>query len=335
MSLYENQLEDTTQAFASDNETAQRIATTQRLLQRLGAAKAASSSPIPKAAAGVLDNFRMPAGLSSAFDHGPLRPTRARRSPLPQPFEPPPMPENQAYEEMAANEERQMTALTQPRRGPSDEVAEALSRSDAVLRSLRSDPEMFMADRYTDPRALQATYRAPAMTPTEGPDTGESNPNMLAANAPQGYFARLRKPESSNNPYATNPITKAAGLYQFLPSTWSDIRKKAPWLGLTADGIYDTRQQETAVQYYTDRSLNLLTKSLGRRPTMGELYALHHFGHAGGLHLVENLDKPVAATISPAAIAANPWIKPFARKPGRELLKQLEVMMGNREGDRA
>lgn len=322
MDLYTNSLDRPDQVFASDDESAQRLGAMQRMFERAGVLKSPpTSSPIPRTS-GPLDNFRLPGGLGEAF----ASPQRAMRRPMSHPqMQTPIMEVNHAPDPTEEMQGAVSQILNRRTAGHSDEVAAAMAKADAVIASLSREGY----SGQPDVRHMEANYRPPRFTPTEGPDTGETNPNAYGAGAPAGYYRNLRRSEATDNPNATNPITKAAGLYQFMPDTWADIMKKAPHLGLTRDGIYDPAQQDTAVRYYTDRSLSLLTKELGRAPTMGELYALHHFGHQGGMNLIQNLDRTARHTVaSPAVVKANPWIKSYANKPGRALLKQLGTMMG-------
>lgn len=164
-----------------------------------------------------------------------------------------------------------------------------------------------------------------ASTPLEAPDTGEVNPNV-GYPIPAGYFSKLGRRESSHNPRATNEVTGAAGRFQFLGPTYAGIRKEAPWLDLS-DDIYDDTNQAKAADYYTRKSLAILTPMLGRQPTMGELYAAHFLGHAGGPRLLRNLDAPAGESVDPAAVAANPWLRAYLKRPGRDLLAAFDRMM--------
>ncbi len=218
--------------------------------------------------------------------------------------------------------------------GDDTSFEDILRDADRARRSIpelpQSPPEVI---RNTSiPYDAQAVYRPSrtAMSPTEGPDTGDVNPN---AGAPRGYFTRLQGPESGGDAGIRNPVTGAGGLYQFLPSTWQGIMREAPHLGLTETGFYDKSpegraQQERAIRHYTDQSLRALANAGRTQPTMGELYALHFLGQQGGMTLLQGLDRPVAETVSPAAVKSNPWLKSYLDKPGRALLRRFDEMMG-------
>lgn len=221
---------------------------------------------------------------------------------------------------------KQIRNLLKPK-ADKDPVAEALARADAAMAGLPP-----LGDYYNSAANPSTRARPRAMTPMEGPDDGSTNPNALdAAGAPAGYFRGLRGAESSNDDGAVNKSgakpTYATGRYQFLPTTWAAVMKEAPHLGLTPEGIKNGQQQETAVRHYTDKSLNLLHRQLNRTPTSGELYALHLLGHAGGMNLIQNASEPVGATVSRAAISANPWLKAYVNRPGTALISRLQNMI--------
>ena len=169
---------------------------------------------------------------------------------------------------------------------------------------------------------LEASGRPRTYGPTEAPDTGEIDTSGL----PAGYFARNRQFESGNDPRARNPITGASGSYQFLPSTWRGLMKEAPDLGLTEEGIMDDAQQDKAMRYYTGKSASILKPLLGRAPTGGELYLAHLLGHSGGPSVIRGADRPLAETVDPRAIAANPWLKNYAT--GSDLIAALNRKFG-------
>lgn len=200
-----------------------------------------------------------------------------------------------------------------------------LDRIEAAMRRLPPLPPALAPDA---PPSIAAA-KPLAMTPLEGPDIGETNPNDT-----RDYYARLRRPEGTiGNDNAVNPISGAGGPFQFLPSTWRDIMKSNPELGLTMEGFRDAKNNMpmhmAAIKAYTDRSRKAL-EFLGRAPTMGELYAAHLFGQQGGANFLKSLDKSVGEVIPGSWIDANPWIRSlgYAGKPGRELLKYFEKMMG-------
>jgi hypothetical protein len=154
-----------------------------------------------------------------------------------------------------------------------------------------------------------------------------------AAPVGPGYYAALRGPEGTTaNANAVNPTTGASGPYQFLKGTWGDLMNSHPEAGLTWEGYANAKdnmaQHEAAIRLFTDRSMRALVPHLGRLPTQGELYALHHLGQAGAMRLLKNPEGLTEDNVSPEAIAANPWMKKFVGRPAKEMLRQFDRMIG-------
>lgn len=219
---------------------------------------------------------------------------------------------------------------------PDKKKDDPLARIEALMRRMPGalpppDDDERLPDGSLPSYGPPAPTRRRAFTPLEGPDTGEENPNALVG-AGDEYYAKLRGPEGTMSNYdAVNPTSGAGGPFQFLPSTWADLMKTNPELGLTLQGFRNPSQfkgqHDAAIRAYTDRSMKELLPYLGRAPTMGELYALHIFGQGGGMKFLRGLDKNVAELVPDSWIAANPWMRSYAAGPGRALLKRFESMM--------
>lgn len=270
-----------------------------------------------------LDAYKLPTNPFAPREGGQGRPRQGGAAlPEPEPYVPPKPVAVELPRELGAADLSQLLKSLVPEQTDDDTIMNAVARAEQAMRALPPLPGGYRAG---------PPSRGPAMTPTEGPDTGEENPN--AGGAPVGYFKRLVGPESGGDATARNKVTGAGGLFQFLPSTWQGIMKAAPHLGLTAGGLYDpspagVAQQQRAADHYTSESMRRLVPALGRQPTMGELYALHFLGHSGGMALLQNLDRPVSEVVSGAAVEANPWLRSYTKKPARALLGRLEEMMG-------
>lgn len=133
------------------------------------------------------------------------------------------------------------------------------------------------------------------------------------------YRSGIRTSESSGDDSAVNTTTNATGRYQFLPTT-----AQALMPGLNPADLKKPEIQEQLMKLYTDISTKTLEPLLGRKPTAGELYMLHFLGHAGGPHVLKNLDAPITETIGADARAANQkFLAPY--KTGRELLAGLDA----------
>ena len=125
---------------------------------------------------------------------------------------------------------------------------------------------------------------------------------------PQNYFAATRGSESGGNPNAKNPNSSASGLYQFTDGTWSDLMKKYPALGLTADGRMDPAQQELAMQAFTLDNAEIL-KNSGVPISGGSLYAAHFLGAGSAPRvLTAPPETPMTSLVSSAVIKANPFL---------------------------
>ncbi len=169
----------------------------------------------------------------------------------------------------------------------------------AELRALRS----------TQPQVPQSTSKSAPLDDSAG-----------------DYVVRNASFESGNDPTRVNPTSGASGLFQFMPSTWAGIMKEDPSLGLTPEGIFDVEQQKKAMAHYTRQSSDILSKTLGRKPTGGELYLLHLLGHAGGPAVLANIEAPITDTVGSAAYKANPFLHQY--KTGQDLIAGLNKTFG-------
>lgn len=100
------------------------------------------------------------------------------------------------------------------------------------------------------PAPRQRRGGAPARRPLNMPGAGTAGRH----GTPAGILDNLAMTESSGNPHAINPQTKALGAYQFLPSTIVAMRKE----GITFDP-FDAQQSRDAA----DRYLQSLVKRNG------------------------------------------------------------------------
>jgi hypothetical protein len=116
------------------------------------------------------------------------------------------------------------------------------------------------------------------------------------------YLSKIRTAESSGDDYATNPHG-AAGRYQFLPSTWTNM-------GYNIKDIYNPKLQEEAVNKFTNWNANYLKKRLGIEPTDADLYGAHFLGAAGYSQLYQTPNNaPISTVMSPREISSNPFVK--------------------------
>lgn len=138
--------------------------------------------------------------------------------------------------------------------------------------------------------------------------------------------------ESNWNPYAKNPRSSAAGLGQFLESTWmdKDLRKRAgfdkiddkAWAALRS-GKAGVPAQVAMTEAYAQRNTEQWEKRFGGVPDQGQLYGMHFLDAQPFMYLTElaaaNPNTDVSKTFSKQA-AANPEIffnDPKTRKDPR------------------
>lgn len=167
------------------------------------------------------------------------------------------------------------------------------------------------------------------------------------------HLVDVARRESSFNPQARAPTSSAAGMFQFIESTWLEmVAKHGEKHGLGDEAgridmsgarprvddpvarkaILDLRfDPEIAARMageFTRENAARLEARLGRPPSTGELYAAHVMGAGGALRLIAaaNQDAPNAAAIFPREAASNRWLF-FARdgepRSAQQLLNRL------------
>lgn len=139
--------------------------------------------------------------------------------------------------------------------------------------------------------------------------SGTSGVDALPAGEGGDYFANIRAAESGGNPNAKNPNSSATGLYQWTDSTWAEMMRKHPELGLTADGRGNPDQEEKAIRAFTAGNADVL-KSAGIEPTGGNLYAAHFLGAGGARNVLSQPDDAsVASIVGADVVRANPFLQ--------------------------
>lgn len=103
--------------------------------------------------------------------------------------------------------------------------------------------------------------------------------------------------ESGNDPHNINPHSKAAGLFQFLPSTWAKY-------GKGADPLDPAANADAAMRLAQDNSKHFQS-TMGRQPTAGEMYLLHQQGAGGATKLLQNPDTPAIQLVGTQAVKQN------------------------------
>lgn len=146
-----------------------------------------------------------------------------------------------------------------------------------------------------------------------------------ATGADFGYLLNAAQRESSLAPGAKAATSSAAGLFQFIESTWlrvldrhgekhgagqavADARSGDPRGRARAlDQRFDPVLAAKLAGELTNENAQFLSDKLGRAPSGGELYAAHVLGPAGAAKLVQAAERQEAsaAVLFPAAAKAN------------------------------
>jgi hypothetical protein len=113
---------------------------------------------------------------------------------------------------------------------------------------------------------------------------------------PTQFLSRTEQLESSGNVRAYHPVSKAAGPFQFIPST-------AKQYGLT-DPYNRDLAAEAAARLASDNA-SVLRNRLGRDPSAAELYLAHQQGASGAAALLANPNAPAASIVGEKAVTLN------------------------------
>lgn len=158
---------------------------------------------------------------------------------------------------------------------------------------------------------------APAVAPPPGPNVRNVNavptPSVGVAVAPEiaevakkyeaqrpglaSYLGRTSQIESGGNPNAYNSASKAAGPFQFVPSTGAKY--------LNGASPFDVAGSADAAARLAIDNNKSLTQTLGRAPTDADLYLAHQQGATGAAKLLANPNVRAGDLVGNSAIAAN------------------------------
>jgi hypothetical protein len=109
-------------------------------------------------------------------------------------------------------------------------------------------------------------------------------------------FARMAQIESSFDPQAYHPVSKASGLFQFIPATAQEYN-------LTA--VFNPRANAEAAAALWLNNRRVLRRRLGREPTSGELYLAHQQGAGGAIDLLTHPDELAIELLGYDAVTMN------------------------------
>jgi hypothetical protein len=165
--------------------------------------------------------------------------------------------------------------------------------------------------------------------------------------------------ESAFNANARAGTSSATGLFQFIDSTWLDmVRRHGADHGLAREaaalnsGHVDAETRRNILALRNDPEIaarmagelvrenaDALTRSLGRAPNAGELYAAHVMGAGGAAQLIQAAERGVsdAASLFPREAAANRalfFTSGGEPRSAQELLDRLSLDAGSVISDR-
>lgn len=115
---------------------------------------------------------------------------------------------------------------------------------------------------------------------------------------------RIAQAESGGNPDAKARTSSASGLFQITDGTWrSLVNKYGKQEGIKIAQKNDPRAQRIMTQRLLDENTDILSRSLKRVPTDGELYIAHFAGPATASRLIKNKDRDITArSLVPKAV---------------------------------
>jgi hypothetical protein len=178
------------------------------------------------------------------------------------------------------------------------------------------------------------------------------------------FLMRTAARESSFNPRAQARTSTAAGLFQFLESTWlTTLKRHGPKHGLAAHAAHieidatgrpqvanrAVRRELLDLRFnpdvasrlaaeFTRDNAEVLRARIGREPTPGELYAAHFLGAGGAAELIQvarrTPDIP-AASLFPEAAAANRGVFYHRFGGARSVADLLDNLQRTASGARA
>ena len=109
-------------------------------------------------------------------------------------------------------------------------------------------------------------------------------------------FVRMAKIESRLDPYAYHPVSRASGLFQFVPATARQYK---------LDNVFDARANANAAAALWLDNRRALRRSLGRNPSPGEMYLAHQQGATGATKLLSQPERPATEVVGYSAVTRN------------------------------
>jgi hypothetical protein len=153
------------------------------------------------------------------------------------------------------------------------------------------------------------------------------------------------KRESGLDKNAKAGTSSAAGLFQFIESTWLDmVQRYGPKYGIAAGDMHNAGERKRLLDLRYDPSVAAglageltrensaaLEKAIGRAPNASELYAAHVLGADGAARLISAPANADAAALLPKAAGANRTIfyaEGGAPRSAADVLARLRIGPG-------
>jgi hypothetical protein len=160
-------------------------------------------------------------------------------------------------------------------------------------------------------------------------------PSGAAAAGASNYGNYMQALESGGNPNAHARSSSAVGADQFTEPTWlKTVKENHPaWANGLSDGqilAQRTNPARSSEMESALRNANIAALSRAGLPTDDvSLYALHHFGAPAGTKFVAATgNTPVAAILTPAQIAANPYLRGLTKEQAINVWNQRAARFG-------
>ena len=109
-------------------------------------------------------------------------------------------------------------------------------------------------------------------------------------------FLRMAEIESDFDPDSFHHQSKAAGLFQFIPSTAKQFQLENP---------FDPAASAKAAAKLWNENRKILQAGLGRVPTDGEVYLAHQQGAYGAIRLLLHSDQLASSLVGRKAVLQN------------------------------
>jgi len=138
--------------------------------------------------------------------------------------------------------------------------------------------------------------------------------------------------ESGGNAQAKAGTSSAAGMFQFINSTWAQTVKEMGKNYTEADR-FDPAKATEVMAYFTSKQKSQLEKGTGKEASNVDLYMAHFLGAGGATKFINAMAKNPAmsaASLDPAAAAANKSI--YFDKGRERSLQEVYALMGQKMG---